>query len=71
MTPGDLHAEQFAGARRRGIQPGGLQQVGPIDAGGDDLDQHLTLAGVDIGDLLPQEAIGGFGDDGIHASPRY
>ncbi len=25
------------------------------------------LAGGDIGDLLPHESIGGFGDDGIHA----
>jgi len=55
----DLHAEQFAGPRWRRIQPGGLQQVGPVDAGRADLDQHLSAARGDIRDLLPGELIGG------------
>ena len=53
-TPDDLHAEDFAGARRRRVLPGGLQHVGPIDSGGADLDQHLALAGGDIGHFLPR-----------------
>jgi len=63
---GGFHAEHVAGARRRGIEPGGLQQVGPVDPGRADFDQHFTVAGGDIGDLLPEESISGFGDDGIH-----
>ena len=45
---------------------GGLQQVGPVDAGRADLDQHFAAARRDVGDLLPDELIGGFSDDRIH-----
>ena len=59
--------DDLAGARRRRILPGGLQQVGAVDAGRADLDQYLAGPGGDVGDFLPGELIGGFGDDGVHA----
>ena len=42
---GDLETGQVGGARRRRIRPAPLQHVGPVDAGGRHLHQHLARAG--------------------------
>ena len=39
---GDFEAEQIGGALGRGIETLALQHVGPVDAGGFDLDQDLV-----------------------------
>ncbi len=43
-TARDLQPRNVGSARRRAIAALALQHVGPVDAGGGDLDQHLTRA---------------------------
>ena len=45
IDAGDLQAEDVARAGRRRILAGRLQQVGPVDPGRADLDQHLAGSG--------------------------
>ena len=55
---GDLHAEDLAGARRRWVAAGGLQQIGAVEAGCGDLDQDFARIRRDVGDFPPRELIG-------------
>ncbi len=64
---GDLHADDLAGARRWRVFTGGLQHVGAVDTGRGDFDQHLARPRGHVGYFLPEQLIGGFGDDGMHA----
>ena len=57
-------------ARRRGVVPLPLQDIGAVDGRGDDVDQHLARSGSDVVDVLPLQHVGpaGFGDhDRLHA----
>jgi hypothetical protein len=55
--PSHFHAKNFAGARRRWIVAGGLQQIGTVDSGCADLDQHLTVVGHHIRNLGPHQMV--------------
>ncbi len=66
-----LQAEVRRGARRRGVPPLALEQVGPVHRGGRHPHEHLARAGGGgVGDLGPGQHLGsaGFADrDRVHA----
>ena len=54
---GALQARVRRGARRRGVVPLPLQQVGPVDRRRDDLDDDLARPGGRVGHLLPGQLV--------------
>jgi hypothetical protein len=55
-APGALESEHVARPRRRDVLPFALQQVGPVDRRGHDLDDHVAVPGDRLGNLAdPQD----------------
>ena len=66
----DFQAEDLRSPRWRRVAAFALQQVGPVDAGGLDLEQHLPRSGLRPRHLHQVQGIGGSGatadGDGLH-----
>ena len=68
-SAGALQAGVGRGAGRRGVEAAALQQVGPVDGGRDDVDEHLARARdgrVDVGEDERLGAAVGRQRDGAH-----
>ena len=77
---GELHARDLgrgrgeAGERRARVEAAALEQVGPVQRGGDHVDQHLLGAGHRVGHLGDAEDVGlpvGLQHDSAHLSSRW
>ena len=68
-VPRDLEPDGLAGPRRRRVVALPLHEVGPVDPGPDDVDQHLARAGLGVRHLTDLQDVGisrlGH-DDGTH-----
>ncbi len=53
----ELHARDLEVGRRSRIEPHPLQQVGPVERGRDDVDEHLLRSGDRVGDVLDAEDV--------------
>ncbi len=54
----ELHAWDLVGHGRAGIEAATLQQIGPVQGGGDHVDHHLFGPGLRIGHLAKGEDLG-------------
>ena len=62
--PAALHAEHVGRPGRRRVEALPLQQVGPVEAGGGDVEHHLARPGLGVGDVAHDEDLGTAGPVG-------
>ena len=69
---GQLEAGDVEGGGRPGVEPAALEEVGPVEGGRHDVDQHLVGPGDRVGHLADHEDLGPAGrlDDDERASPH-